>query len=111
MIESSRIMFVYKNSICTSMPIVCAIVLFGVIANIGVDGRGARCRTSVTTVKGTYAPSGRICSGRLLFRENFDTFNKDIWKNEIAMGGGGVSSFQLRFFKRSITNLFFITEW
>lgn len=53
------------------------------------------CKPSVTTVSGPYAPHGRICSGQVLLSEDFNEFDRSIWKNEVAMGGGGVRFFGL----------------
>lgn len=75
----------------------CATVALLVVicfADIRVDARrrgSRRCNPSVTTVKGSHAPSGQICSGQLLLSEDFRELNNDLWKNEITMGGGGVS--------------------
>lgn len=49
------------------------------------------CRYTPTTVSGTQAPSGRICKDQLLLEETFDSFNTDLWKHEMTLGGGGVS--------------------
>lgn len=39
------------------------------------------CLPSITTASGTAAP-GEICSGSLIFEENFDTLDKSIWQPE-----------------------------
>lgn len=49
------------------------------------------CRHTPTTVSGTKAPTGRICKGQLLLNENFVEFDRDLWKHEVTLGGGGVS--------------------
>lgn len=49
------------------------------------------CRVSQTTASGKYAPSGEFCSGQLIFIENFNSLNRDLWEHEITLGGGGVS--------------------
>lgn len=49
------------------------------------------CVSSPTTVSGKYAPTGQICSGQLIFSEDFDEFDTDLWQHEITMSGGGVS--------------------
>lgn len=48
------------------------------------------CLQSVTTSSGHTAPS-RICSGDLIFNEEFDTFNLKTWQHELTLAGGGVS--------------------
>ena len=50
------------------------------------------CRPSPTTASGWAAPK-KICSGQLIFDENFNTLDKNKWKPEVTLGGGGVSSF------------------
>lgn len=45
----------------------------------------------VTTASGTFAPKEPIHKHKLIFNENFDKFNLDIWKHELSLGGGGVS--------------------
>lgn len=47
------------------------------------------CKPSVTTVSGS-AASERVCSGELIFSENFDTLDKNRWQHEETLGGGGV---------------------
>lgn len=49
------------------------------------------CTPSVTTVSGTHAPGGQICSQQLILNENFDTFDMNLWRHEVSMNGGGVS--------------------
>lgn len=49
------------------------------------------CKSTVTTVSGTHAPKGAICSGQLILNEDFHQFNHQLWKNEITFGGGGVN--------------------
>lgn len=51
----------------------------------------ADCRPSPTTTSGWAAPK-KICSGQLIFDENFNTLDKKKWKPEVTLGGGGVSS-------------------
>lgn len=45
----------------------------------------------VTTASGTFAPKEPIQKHNLIFNENFDKFNLDIWKHDLSLGGGGVS--------------------
>lgn len=49
------------------------------------------CKYTLTTVSGSKAPTGRICKGQLLLNENFVEFDRDLWKHEVTLGGGGVS--------------------
>ena len=45
---------------------------------------------------GIIDPDYEASPGELVFVENWDTFNMDIWEHEITMGGGGNWEFQLR---------------
>lgn len=49
---------------------------------------------SVTTSSGSHARAGPYCSGDLIFEDNFDTFNHDVWQHESTLGGGGNWEFQ-----------------
>lgn len=53
----------------------------------------SECIRSVTTVIGTKKPS-RICSGQLIFEDNFDNVDKSKWKFENTLAGGGNWEFQ-----------------
>ncbi len=46
------------------------------------------CTPSVTTVSGTHAPA-QVCSGELIFEDNFDFLDTSRWKHEISLAGGG----------------------
>jgi hypothetical protein len=48
------------------------------------------CRPTVTTASGSHAPK-QMCSGALIFEDNFDTFDQGKWGHEINDNGGGVS--------------------
>lgn len=49
-----------------------------------------KCKNSVTTASGSVAPKGPYYPGQLIFEDHFNTFNLDVWKHEISLGGGGV---------------------
>lgn len=52
----------------------------------------AECRRSITTASGRFAPKARkLCSGQVIFEDNFDAFNGDLWQHDVNMAGGGVS--------------------
>lgn len=51
------------------------------------------CIPSVTTVSGTHRPE-RICSGQVIFEDNFDYFDLSKWQHEVTLGGGGNWEFQ-----------------
>lgn len=48
------------------------------------------CNSSVTTASGAFAPH-RICSGDLIFEDEFDRFDFRKWQHENTLAGGGVS--------------------
>ncbi|KAF2903372.1 hypothetical protein ILUMI_02808 [Ignelater luminosus] len=48
-----------------------------------------QCKPSATTASGSSAAT-RICSGELIFEDNFDNLNTEKWKHEITLGGDGV---------------------
>lgn len=47
------------------------------------------CTPSATTVSGSHAPGGQICSGQLIFEENFNTLDQGKWRHEVSLAGGG----------------------
>jgi hypothetical protein len=55
-----------------------------------VAAASSDCVPSVTTAIGTKAPA-TICSGELIFDEEFDTFDLSTWGHEKTAAGGGVS--------------------
>ncbi|CAH1155649.1 unnamed protein product [Phaedon cochleariae] len=52
------------------------------------------CIESITTVSGTFAPKGVICSGSLIFEDDFEVFDFKKWQHVKTLGGGGNSQFQ-----------------
>lgn len=62
----------------------------------------AACTESITTVSGPYAPKGKICSGDLIFEDNFDKLDLKIWQHENTLTGGGVSNFNILYW--NVTN-------
>ena len=48
------------------------------------------CISSITTASGSRAPAS-ICSGELVFHEDFETFDFKTWNHEKTASGGGVS--------------------
>lgn len=54
------------------------------------------CKPSITTASGK-AATRPICSGALIFEENFDTLDKTKWQPLVTFWDGGVSfTFQIR---------------
>lgn len=49
------------------------------------------CEESVTRASGIAAPPGPYCSGDLIFEDEFNQLNLQIWQHELTLGGGGVS--------------------
>jgi len=56
-----------------------------------IAAAAGQCVLSVTTAIGTKAPA-TICSGDLIFDEEFDTFDLSVWNHEKTAAGGGVSN-------------------
>lgn len=56
-------------------------------------GSAFACTPSVTRVVGTQAPA-QVCSGDIIFEENFNTLNRSTWFFENTLGGGGNYEFQ-----------------
>ena len=56
-----------------------------------IAAAAAQCILSATTAIGTKAPA-TICSGDLIFNDEFDTFDLLTWNHEKTAGGGGVSN-------------------
>lgn len=50
-------------------------------------------KISPTTASGKVAPIGPFCSGQLLFEDNFNELDFDVWQHENTLAGGGVSLF------------------
>lgn len=67
------------------MNIFIIVVLFCLTAN---SAYAQVCTPSVTTVSGTHAPSN-VCSGELIFEDNFDFLDTSRWKHEVSLAGGG----------------------
>ena len=49
------------------------------------------CDPTLTTNSGQFAPGGQLCHDQMIFNENFDWFNMELWNHENNMNGGGVS--------------------
>lgn len=60
------------------------------IQPVRVEQNNPNCKPSVTTASGTYAPK-QICSGDLIFSDEFDNFDLQKWEHENTLGGSGVS--------------------
>lgn len=52
-----------------------------------------KCVRSPTTASGSLIQRGRkFCSGELIFEDNFDFLDFEIWEHENTLAGGGVSN-------------------
>ncbi|XP_049779843.1 beta-1,3-glucan-binding protein-like [Schistocerca cancellata] len=60
----------------------------------------AQCTASQTTASGTKAPV-TICSGDMIFADDFEDFDLSVWQHEITMSGGGNWEFQIYVNNRS----------
>lgn len=63
-------------------------IIFAAVCGLVV---GQDCTPSATTASGSFAPQGTICSGQIIFQEEFDSLNFQKWEHENTLGGGGVS--------------------
>lgn len=56
-----------------------------------------KCEPSLTTISGlhgTAAPGTQLCSGDLVFEDNFDILDFETWEHEITMASGAVGGFE-----------------
>lgn len=60
------------------------------VLSIVILSNAEECKPSVTTASGTSAPN-HICSGQLIFEDNFDVLDKEKWKPLSTFSDGGVS--------------------
>lgn len=61
-----------------------------VVLSVVIFSNADECRPSITTASGSSAPQ-QICSGQLIFDENFDSLDKQKWKPLVTFWDGGVS--------------------
>lgn len=67
------------------------LIIIVVVLSCSAFACAGNCTPSITTASGSAARSGPICSGDLIFVENFDNLDKKIWEPEVTLWGGGVS--------------------
>lgn len=60
------------------------------VIGLAVCNAERKCGMTPTTVSGLKAPR-RICSGDLIFYDNFRELDFEKWKHENTLSGGGVS--------------------
>lgn len=63
-------------------------IILAIISLANAENANITCTPSVTTVSGTHAQS-QVCSGELIFEDNFDFLDVSRWKHEISLAGGG----------------------
>lgn len=81
------------KSICVVLLVVSlaiAVIFIGLVIFLP---NSSNCKTSITTVSGSAALP--VCSGYLIFEENFDQLDKSKWQPEVTLSGGGVSKIDL----------------
>lgn len=83
---------------CESRPRTNMITNVVIFLGIAVLSRAQDCNPSITTASGDYAPQ-KICSGQLIFDENFDKLDKKLWQPESTFNGGYVSNSRHKVFK------------
>ncbi|KAK9736484.1 Glycosyl hydrolases family 16 [Popillia japonica] len=76
-------------------------IIFAAVCGLVV---GQDCTPSATTASGSFAPQGTICSGQIIFQEEFDSLNFQKWEHENTLGGGGNWEFQ--WYNNNRTNSF-----
>nr|QFS20852.1 beta-1,3-glucanase [Antheraea pernyi] len=76
------------------------LLLVGVLSVISVT---KACTPSITTVSGTHAPV-TVCSGALIFADDFEEFDLEKWQHENTFAGGGNWEFQ--YYSNNRTNSF-----
>ncbi|KAL4720820.1 hypothetical protein ACJJTC_004584 [Scirpophaga incertulas] len=64
---------------------------------------GTACTPSITTASGTHAPV-TICSGELIFADDFYELDLEKWQHELTLSGGGNWEFQ--WYNNNRTNSF-----
>lgn len=66
------------------------VLILGLILIESVIG----CTPSITRVTGSQAPKGRLCSGDIIFEDNFQSFDQNKWLVSNTLAGGGNWEFQ-----------------
>lgn len=79
-------LFLYGHNQNQNMLKIVCLILFSIVIQLNAD----ECNPSITTASGFKAPK-TICSGQLIFDENFNELDKKIWTPEVTLSGNGVS--------------------
>lgn len=72
---------------CIVLLSICLIVAIIFIALLIIYPSSSGCKPSITTASG-FSVSGEICSGNLIFEENFERLDKHKWRPEVTFEGG-----------------------
>lgn len=76
------------------------LLLLSVVLNAALaTNTCSKCGASVTRVSGTHAPS-QICSGDIIFQEEFNSLNFKKWQHENTLAGGRVREFYRKWRRR-----------
>lgn len=70
---------------------------FGLIVTllaISVKNTVADCQPTITSVEGRIAPDCPLCSGQLIFDEEFEDLDTNVWKHENRMSAVGRKMFK-----------------
>lgn len=71
------------------IAILVASIIIAALIIIYSNSNSIKCKPSITSTSGQ-AVLKEFCSGSLIFEENFDILDKEIWHHEITFWGGGV---------------------
>lgn len=77
-----------------TLLVLCHFHVFDVLAAFRPRDSKLKCEPSLTTISGlhgTTAPGTPLCSGDLVFEDNFDLLDFETWEHEITMASGSVS--------------------
>lgn len=76
----------------------CLILIVILLANfVGKTVAQFDCQPTITTVEGPIAPNGPLCSGQLIFDEQFDELDTNVWKHENRMSAVWVLIFENKY--------------
>ena len=72
------------------MGFITSVVALGILFTFRITSVCGKCTQSPTTASGTHAPA-KICSGRLIFKDDFKFLDFSKWQHENTLAGNGVS--------------------
>lgn len=75
----------------------CSMMWSSFLGVVVLSAAVSACTPSLTTVSGTHAPI-TVCSGALIFADDFEEFDLEKWQHENTLSGGGVSLFSIIYF-------------